>query len=220
MQGRNTASLAFSTRTYQALLMQGQAHAGSRVTATKRWWACTGCGHRFTTVGVVYPTHGRCPNQRCAAAFAWPCAKACKACSSSAGLAFPKPASSSAPHAAYAHHGALKLPTSSAAVWCVCCGAGEGVSPARPGWALPVPSRCPGLGNRFQGSGHGGLVGPNTPNPQILVPSRCPRPDSQFKAVAMGREGRAASADDGVADRVAFQPRGREHAFTLNSLAA
>ena len=50
--------------------------------------------------------------------------------------------------------------------------------------------------------------------------SRCSRPDSQFKAVAMGREGRAAGADEGVAVRTAFQPRGSEHAFSLNTLAA
>ncbi|KAK9830984.1 hypothetical protein WJX81_005397 [Elliptochloris bilobata] len=87
-----------------------KAHAGSRVTASKRWWACTGCGHRFTTVGVVYPKLGRCPSQR------------------------------------------------------------------------------------------------------------CPRPDSQFRAVAMGREGRPPTVD-GVAARAAFQPRGREHAFALNTLA-
>ena len=65
-----------------------------------------------------------------------------------------------------------------------------------------------------------GVVGPNTQNPETLAPGRCPRPDSQFKAVAMGREGRAPSADDGVAARAAFQQRGREYAFTLNSLAA
>ena len=49
---------------------------------------------------------------------------------------------------------------------------------------------------------------------------RCPRPDSQFRAVAMGREERAPAADGGVAARSAFQPRGREHAFALNALAA
>lgn len=41
-----------------------QAHEGARVTATKRWWTCCGCGHRFTTVGVAHPALGRCPNQR------------------------------------------------------------------------------------------------------------------------------------------------------------
>jgi len=49
---------------------------------------------------------------------------------------------------------------------------------------------------------------------------RCPRPDSQFRAVAMGREERAPAADGGVAARTAFQPRGRAHAFALNALAA
>ncbi len=58
---------------------RAQDHAGSRVTATKRWWACGGCGHRFTTVGVAYPTVQRCPSQRYArrsarAALPRPCA--------------------------------------------------------------------------------------------------------------------------------------------------
>lgn len=52
------------------------------------------------------------------------------------------------------------------------------------------------------------------------VARRCPRPDSQFKAVAMGREGKPPATDTGVAERAAFQPRGREHAFALNTLAA
>ncbi|CAL8467671.1 g7209 [Coccomyxa elongata] len=45
---------------------QCQDHAGKRVNATKRWWTCTGCNNRFTTVGVKYPTK-RCPNPRCTA---------------------------------------------------------------------------------------------------------------------------------------------------------
>lgn len=56
-------------------------------------------------------------------------------------------------------------------------------------------------------------------NPR-LPPRRCHRPDSQFRAAAMGREGRPDAADSAVASREAFQPRGREHAFTLNSLAS
>ena len=80
MHGRRASSLNYSKCTLQALNSRAQAHAGSRVTATKRWWACAGCGHRFTTVGVVYPALGRCPNQRCAAACAWPCTKGCEAC--------------------------------------------------------------------------------------------------------------------------------------------
>lgn len=52
------------------------------------------------------------------------------------------------------------------------------------------------------------------------VACRCPRPDSQFKAVTMGREGKPPATDTGVAERAAFQPRGREHAFALNTLAA
>ncbi|BDA42677.1 probable protein MCM10 homolog at N-terminal half [Coccomyxa sp. Obi] len=45
---------------------QCQDHAGKRVNTTKRWWTCTGCNNRFTTVGVKYPTK-RCPNPRCTA---------------------------------------------------------------------------------------------------------------------------------------------------------
>ena len=30
---------------------------------TKRWWTCAGCNHRFSTLGVKYPTK-RCPNAR------------------------------------------------------------------------------------------------------------------------------------------------------------
>ena len=41
-----------------------QDHAGKRVDATKRWWTCSGCNNRFTTVGVKYPKK-RCPNPRC-----------------------------------------------------------------------------------------------------------------------------------------------------------
>ena len=40
-----------------------QEHAGERVTATKRWWACTCCSHRFATVATKYPSQ-RCPNPR------------------------------------------------------------------------------------------------------------------------------------------------------------
>ncbi|EIE24646.1 hypothetical protein COCSUDRAFT_46891 [Coccomyxa subellipsoidea C-169] len=43
-----------------------QDHAGKRVDATKRWWTCSGCNNRFTTVGVKYPKK-RCPNPRCTA---------------------------------------------------------------------------------------------------------------------------------------------------------
>lgn len=38
----------------------GHAHLVEVVQVTKRWWACEGCAHRFTTVGVRHPT-GRCP---------------------------------------------------------------------------------------------------------------------------------------------------------------
>lgn len=33
-------------------------HAVERLTATKRWWQCEGCGHRFDTVGVRLPRKG------------------------------------------------------------------------------------------------------------------------------------------------------------------
>ena len=42
-------------------LMQG--HEGKSVTVTKRWWTCTGCNHRFSTLGIKYPKT-RCPNPR------------------------------------------------------------------------------------------------------------------------------------------------------------
>lgn len=35
-------------------------HNVQRVSATKRWWLCIGCGHHIATVGVRLPT-ARCP---------------------------------------------------------------------------------------------------------------------------------------------------------------
>ncbi|CAL5219574.1 g1434 [Coccomyxa viridis] len=43
-----------------------QGHEGKSVIVTKRWWTCAGCSHRFSTLGVKYPTK-RCPNARCSA---------------------------------------------------------------------------------------------------------------------------------------------------------
>ncbi|CAK0761581.1 hypothetical protein CVIRNUC_002874 [Coccomyxa viridis] len=43
-----------------------QGHEGKSVTVTKRWWTCTGCNHRFSTLSVKYPKT-RCPNPRCTA---------------------------------------------------------------------------------------------------------------------------------------------------------
>ncbi|KFM25012.1 MCM10-like protein [Auxenochlorella protothecoides] len=34
----------------------GHPHLVDRVTATKRWWGCEACHHRFATMGVKYPT--------------------------------------------------------------------------------------------------------------------------------------------------------------------
>lgn len=58
--GENRAALPVLLRGC-CWLVQG--HEGKSVTVTKRWWTCTGCNHRFSTLSVKYPKT-RCPNPR------------------------------------------------------------------------------------------------------------------------------------------------------------